>query len=76
MSELWNRAGRLLRRFHEGQEGASLVEYILVIVAVALPLLAVVVWFWRDIVQWTSGLYQAAKSGNDTNPDSVHHSGG
>ena len=73
MSKLWKRAGRLLRRFHEGQQGANLVEYILVIVAVALPLLAVVVWFWKDIVMWTNQLYEGAKSGDQTDPKTITH---
>jgi len=73
MSEFWKRAGRLLRRFHQGEQGASLVEYILVIVAVALPLLAVVVWFWNDIAMWANQLYQGAKSGQQTDPGGLHH---
>ena len=73
MSGLWKRAGGLLRRFHEGQQGANLVEYILVIVAVALPLLAVVVWFWNDIAMWANNLYQQAKTGQQTDPGTLHH---
>ena len=73
MSDLLKRAGKLLRRFHEGQQGANLVEYILVIVAVALPLLAVVVWFWNDIAMWANQLYEGAKAGNQTDPKGLHH---
>ena len=76
MKMLWKRAGRLLRKFHEGEQGANMVEYILVIAAVALPLLAVVIWFWKDIAIWAGQLYESAKGGGDTNPDTVHHTGG
>ena len=40
----------------------------LVIALVALPLLAVVIWFWKDIAMWANQKYQDAKGGGDTDP--------
>ncbi len=74
MKQLWKQAGRLLRRIHEDEQGANMVEYILVIAAVALPLLAVVIWFWKDISMWASQMYNSAKGGGDTDPSTITHS--
>lgn len=40
---------RRLKALHEDEQGADMVEYILVVAAIALPLLGVVVWFWQEI---------------------------
>ena len=37
-----------LRALHRDEQGADMVEYILIVAAVALPLLAVIIWFWKD----------------------------
>jgi Flp pilus assembly pilin Flp len=73
MKQLWKRAGRLLRRIHEDEQGANMVEYILVIAAVALPLLGVVIWFWKDIAMWAAQLYGNTKGGGDTDPGTLQH---
>ncbi len=73
MKQFWKQAGRLLRRVHEDERGANMVEYILVIAAVALPLLAVVIWFWKDIAMWANEKYQDAKGGGDTDPGTLQH---
>ena len=36
-------------RFHKDEGGIDMVEYVLLIAIVALPLLGVIIWFWKDI---------------------------
>ena len=50
-----------LKALHRDDRGADMVEYILLIAAVALPLLAVLIFFWKDIAEWASTLYEDAK---------------
>lgn len=52
---------RRLKRLHNDERGADMVEYILLIAAVGLPLLAVLIWFWKDISAWARSLYEDAK---------------
>jgi Flp pilus assembly pilin Flp len=40
---------KTLSALHGDEQGADMVEYILIIAAVGLPLLAVIIWFWHDI---------------------------
>ena len=40
---------KMFSDFHKDENGADMVEYILIIAAVGLPLLAVIIWFWQDI---------------------------
>ena len=41
-----------LKALHRDQKGADMVEYILIIAAVALPILAIVLYFRDDIYDW------------------------
>ena len=50
-----------LRALHRDEQGADMVEYILIVAAVALPLLAVIIWFWKDIKDWAVSLWEDAK---------------
>ena len=52
MKSLWNRAGRLARRVYRDEQGANMVEYILIIAAVALPILAIVLLYRNDLMEW------------------------
>jgi Flp pilus assembly pilin Flp len=65
------RLARNLRRLHRDQRGADMVEYILIVAAIALPLLGVVVWFWEDISSWVKEQYEDIKSGEGTDPDDL-----
>lgn len=62
---------RKLMALHRDEQGADLVEYILIIAAVALPLLGVIIWFWKDLSAWIGESYENAKSGEGTNPDDL-----
>jgi Flp pilus assembly pilin Flp len=73
MRNLWNRTRALLRAMHKDEQGANMVEYILVIAAVALPLLGVVIWFWKDIAMKAGELYRDVMGGGGTDPGTINH---
>jgi Flp pilus assembly pilin Flp len=61
--------GRMVKKLHHDEQGADLIEYILIIAAVALPLLGVIIWYRKDIQDWVQENYDEAKSGNvEQNP--------
>ena len=64
-----------LRALHEDRGGATMMEYILVFAAVALPLLAVIIWFYEDISQWAGELWESAKTGQSTDPSTLGDDG-
>ncbi len=57
-----------LLALHRDEKGADMIEYILVVAAIALPLLAVVIWFWKDISKWADQLWKDAKGEQGKNP--------
>jgi len=58
--------GRKLKSLHKDEQGADLIEYILIVAAVALPLLGVIIWYRNDIAEWIQGSYEDVKSGEGT----------
>ena len=60
--------GRKLQALHKDEQGADMVEYILIIAAIALPVLALVIWFWKDISKWAVGLWDSAKAQEGADP--------
>ena len=69
--KLLDTLGRRIRALHRDEQGADLIEYILIIAAVALPLLGVVIWFWKDLSAWVSQSYEAVRTGEGTDPDDL-----
>ena len=53
--------GGKLKALHSDEQGADMVEYVLIVAAVALPLLAVIIWFWKDISEWVGTAYTEIK---------------
>ena len=51
----------MVSRLHRDEKGADMVEYILLIAAIGIPLLAVVIFFWKDIVRWVNEKFQNMK---------------
>ena len=49
------------KALHRDERGADMLEYMLIVAAVALPLLFVVIWFWKDIKTWAQDLWTGAK---------------
>jgi Flp pilus assembly pilin Flp len=63
MKRVWN----TLKALHHDEQGADMVEYILVIAAIALPLMAVAIWFSKDIWAYAKDLWTNIK-GNPVEP--------
>ena len=59
---------RCLRALHRDENGADMVEYVLVIAAIALPILAVAIYFKDQIWTWVSEQFQQIKSDSSNNP--------
>lgn len=57
-----------IRTLHRDEQGAEMLEYVLVFAAIALPLLAVVIWFWKDISTWAYKLWNSAKDQEGASP--------
>ncbi|MBM4091924.1 MAG: hypothetical protein FJ276_21210 [Planctomycetes bacterium] len=62
---------RRIQALHRDEQGADMVEYILVIAAIALPLLAVVIWFWTEISQKAKELWENAVGRQGLDPDDI-----
>ena len=60
-----------LKALHNDEQGAGMVEYILIIAAVVLPLLGIILWFWKDIVEWATEAYDDVRGGQETDPHSI-----
>ncbi|MDP6633656.1 MAG: hypothetical protein QGG42_02040 [Phycisphaerae bacterium] len=61
---------KALSALHSDEQGADMVEYVLIVAAVGLPLVAVIIWFWHEIstkaYQWWGEI-----SGNQTPSDTT-----
>ena len=62
------RIGATLGRFHRDQDGAEMLEVVLIVAAIALPLLGLLIWFWKDLWQWLTGKWEDVKDEADTAP--------
>ncbi|NLW85521.1 MAG: Flp family type IVb pilin [Planctomycetes bacterium] len=54
MSNAIRKFAAVAKSLYRDEQGANMVEYILIIAAVALPLLAVVLWYRNEISEWAS----------------------
>jgi Flp pilus assembly pilin Flp len=61
---MMNKLKTMMGRMHRDEKGADLVEYVLIIAAVALPVLGIVIWFKDEIGEWISESYEDVKSGD------------
>jgi len=68
---MWSKMVRRIQALHRDEQGADMVEYILVIAAIALPLLAVVIWFWTEISQKAKELWENAVGRQGLDPDDI-----
>ncbi|MCD4825249.1 MAG: Flp family type IVb pilin [Phycisphaerae bacterium] len=58
-----------LKSLHHDEQGADLIEYVLIIAVIALPLIGVMIWFKDDISEWFATEYGEYKDGGEgTNP--------
>jgi len=53
------------RAFHKDEQGAEMLEYILIFAAIALPVLGVVIYFWKDIRDWALQKWEDTKGDID-----------
>ncbi len=56
---------RKMKALHNDEQGASMVEYALIIAAVALPVLAVVLWYRNEIAVWAKEKWEVVKGTSD-----------
>lgn len=59
-----------LMALHRDEQGADMVEYILIIAILALPLLAVLIYFRKAIGAWAGDLWESVKGGTEAQPGS------
>lgn len=57
-----------LMALHRDEQGADMVEYILIVAILALPLLGALIWFRKEIGQWAKDLWEGVKTGTDQTP--------
>ncbi len=58
----------LLARLHRDEQGATMLEYILIIAAVALPMVGIIIYFRNDIYEWAKELWENVRSESQFNP--------
>jgi Flp pilus assembly pilin Flp len=61
MSSLLSKVGRALRAFHRDERGAEGLEKILILAAVALPLLGLLIYFRNELGEWLKGIWGTEK---------------
>jgi len=60
------RFGKLLRRLHRDERGALTLETILIIAAIALPILIIIVQFvFPGILDWFKELFETLRGSTD-----------
>jgi len=63
---------KMLLELHKDESGADMVEYILIVAAVGLPLVAVIIWFWHEISgkasEWWEQISGAQRPASQTDP--------
>jgi Flp pilus assembly pilin Flp len=62
MRNLCRSAAGLLRRIYSEERGATMIEYVLIIAAIALPVLAIVLLYRNDLMEWLKGNWDTAKN--------------
>jgi hypothetical protein len=58
-----NRFAIALGRLHRDERGSEGLEKLLILAAVILPLLGILIWFSKDIMNWVLELWKQAKGG-------------
>ncbi len=57
-----------VKALHADEQGADLIEYVLIIAAIALPVLLLIIFFKDDIEDWMRESYDEVK-GHQSNPE-------
>jgi len=53
---------KMAKALYRDEDGADMMEYVLIFAAVALPLLGIIIWFRNDIYEWAQELWEGLKS--------------
>ena len=61
MKRMVKRLSATLGRLHRDEDGAEMLEILLIVAAIALPLLGLLIWFRNDIKEWVSGIWEDQK---------------
>ena len=57
MKSVW----KVVKRLHQDDRGAEGLEKLLILAAVVLPLLALLIWFSKDIMAWAKERWDEVK---------------
>jgi Flp pilus assembly pilin Flp len=68
MADILRQLGRSFQALHRDEQGADMIEYILIVAAIVLPLLGEIIYFKNDIGTWVSEQYDEIKAGQGTSP--------
>jgi Flp pilus assembly pilin Flp len=61
MKRLTGRIGSMLRTLHTDEQGADMVEYVLIIAAIALPLVGLMIYYREQIITWVKDLWSSVQ---------------
>ena len=63
----------ILKKAHQSEQGSEAIEKIMILAAIALPLLALLIYFRKDLQQWLADQTSQVKSDSDslTNPSNT-----
>jgi Flp pilus assembly pilin Flp len=61
---MMNKLKTMMGRMHRDEKGADLVEYVLIIAAIALPVLGIVIWFKDEIAEMIGGAWDDIEGGD------------
>ncbi len=62
LRNMLSRIGDKAAALYRDEQGADMVEYLLIVVVLALPIAAILIWYRKDIANWVSTLWQDVKS--------------
>ncbi len=51
----------MLKKLHNDEQGADLLEYVLILALIALPVVALVLFFKKEITDWFLKLFEDYK---------------
>ena len=67
MSKSGNKLWARLKAFGRDEQGADMVEYVLIVAAIALPIMGVALYYWHEIRDQVKNWWETIK-GDTGNP--------
>jgi len=65
---MFRRAKTLALKLHRDERGAEGIEKLLILAAIALPLLGLLLFFRNDLWEWVEGIWDDVKGEGQDNP--------